>query len=443
MQVLLISTYELGRQPFGIASPAAWLRRDGHEVSVADLSLECLPQQKIREADFIAFHLPMHTATRLAASAIGKVKAINPAARLCCYGLYAPPNEEYLRELGVEYILGGEFEAGLTEAVRGGRPPLVSLERLTFLEPDRSGLPVLNRYSQLHVGGAKKKAAYTEASRGCKHLCRHCPIVPVYKGAFRVVAGETVLADVRQQIAAGATHVTFGDPDFFNGPSHAMRIVQALHAEFPGITYDATIKIEHLRKHRDLLPRLKATGCLFLTTAVESFDDRVLDKLAKGHTRADFIGALEDCRALGLSLSPTFVAFTPWTTIQSYREMLACMVDLDLIEQVAPVQLALRLLIPPGSLLLELSDVRDRITAFDGPALLHRWRHEDPAVDELAAMVMKTAQQQLARGEIFRQVWEIAYGAPFDGPIRGELAPYMDEPWYCCAEPTEEQVARL
>ena len=32
MRALLISTYELGHQPFGLASPAAWLRRDDVEV---------------------------------------------------------------------------------------------------------------------------------------------------------------------------------------------------------------------------------------------------------------------------------------------------------------------------------------------------------------------------------------------------------------------------
>ena len=76
-----------------------------------------------------------------------------------------------------------------------------------------------------------------------------------------------------------------------------------------------TIKIEHLLKHRDLLPRLKTTGCLFVISAVESINDRVLELLDKGHTRADFVEAVRLTRDAGLTLTPTFVTFTPWTTL--------------------------------------------------------------------------------------------------------------------------------
>src|ERR1700681_2174495 len=101
MRIVLISTYDLGRQPFGLASPAAWLRAEGHDVIAVDLSRESLPHEAVRVADWIAFHLPMHTATRMAVPQIANVRALNPAARICCYGLYAPLNEEMLRTLGL------------------------------------------------------------------------------------------------------------------------------------------------------------------------------------------------------------------------------------------------------------------------------------------------------------------------------------------------------
>src|SRR5437588_9891821 len=304
MKVLLISTYEMGRQPFGLASPTAWLASRGHDVSCTDLSVESLPLERVAAADLIALYLPMHTASRLAAPVIEKIRQLNAAEHLCWYGLYSPLNESYLRKLGVGTVVGGEFEPALVSladrlATAGSglqTEPLVSLDRLQFQTPRRSMLPVLDHYAKLRLNGTTKRTGYTEASRGCKHLCRHCPVVPVYQGTFRIVQPEVVLEDVRQQVEAGAGHITFGDPDFFNGPTHAMRIVEAMHREFPTLTYDATIKIEHLRKHRDLLPRLKATGCLFVTSAVDSVDDGVLEKLDKGHTREDFIDVVEQFR---------------------------------------------------------------------------------------------------------------------------------------------------
>ncbi len=440
VNVVLISTYDLGRQPFGLASPAAWLRRDGHRVTCADLAADSLPVEAVRQADLVAFHLPMHTASRLAARAIRRVKDLNSSARLCCYGLYAPLNADYLRALGADTILGGEFESGLAAAARGEPPSeAVSTARQSFLVPDRTGLPPLSEYAHLHVNGTVKPVGYTEASRGCKHLCRHCPVVPVYGGRFRIVQPEIVLEDIRRQVAAGAAHVTFGDPDFFNGPAHALRIVRALHAEFSDLTYDVTVKVEHLNRHRALLPVLHETGCLFITTAVESVEDEVLARLEKHHTRADFLSAVEAASAARITLAPTFVPFTPWTTWDGYRDLLRTLAALRLPENVSPVQLGLRLLITSGSRLLELPDVRALAGPFDAENLVYPWRHPDPSLDDLSARVLNAVaagqKQRCSRTEIFAAVWRLAMA---DEPLPDNFdlmpratVPYLDEPWYC------------
>ena len=436
VRVVLISTYDLGRQPFGLASPAAWLRADGHDVTTVDLSRQQAPFEAVRAADWIAFHLPMHTATRLAIPQIEAARELNPRAIICCYGLYASVNEEMLRARGVAHIIGGEFERELAALVAGRACEVgpVVLERLPFMTPDRSTLPLLGRYAGLMSGGSRKIVGYTEASRGCKHLCRHCPIVPVYEGRFRVVQREVVLADVRQQVSAGAQHITFGDPDFLNGPGHARAIVEAFGAEFPGVTYDVTIKVEHLLNHREMLPVLGRTGCLFITSAVESVDDEILARLAKGHTRAGFVEALALTRAHGLTMVPTFVAFTPWTTREGYLELLRAVRDLDLSGVVAPIQLAIRLLIPAGSKLLELGDLE--VGSFDAAGLVWPWKHFDPAMDLLCSDLQKLIRagdkRGLSRAEIFAAIWERAFGEfpDFHLPARATV-PYLTEPWYC------------
>jgi radical SAM superfamily enzyme YgiQ (UPF0313 family) len=440
MRVLLISTYDLGRQPFGLASPAAWLRAEDHIVTTADLSREPLPVAAVQVADWIAFHLPMHTATRMAIPQIHAVRELNPAARIVCYGLYAPVNNEMLRTLGVTHVIGGEFEKALADVIAGRAAAVlpVIMDRLPFQVPDRKTLPALREYAGLVTNGERKVVGNTEASRGCKHLCRHCPIVPVYEGKFRIVQRDVVLADIRQQVAAGAEHITFGDPDFFNGPGHALAIVEAFHAEFPGITYDVTIKIEHLLKHGDLLPGLKQTGCLFITSAVESLDDAVLERLAKGHTRADFLAALEATRGHGLTLVPTFVAFTPWTSRRDYLDLLRTIRELDLVDSVAPIQLAIRLLIPAGSKLLELADLR--VDPFDPAALSYRWQHPDPEMDLLCADLQKLValgdRLGATRVQLFGMIWERAFGAKPEIELReGTAVPRLTEAWYCCAEP--------
>ena len=445
MNVVLVSTYDLGHQPFGLASPAAWLRRTGAHVTAVDLSRQQLPAEAVTSADLVAFYLPMHTATRLAMPVIARVRAINPAATICAFGLYAQLNETLLRERGVTIVLGPEAEEDLariaTAATDEATAKAVALQRsesgasiprLQFIQPDRAGLPALDRYASLQMpDGTQRIVGATDATRGCKHRCRHCPIVPVYDGQFRVVPVEVVLADVRAQVEQGAAHISFGDPDFFNGPTHARRIVESLHREFPQLTYDAIIKVEHLIAHRELLPLLVATGCLFVTSAVESVDDEVLAKLEKGHTRAGFIAAARLCRDAGLTLVPTFVAFTPWTTIESYIDLLKVVSELDLVANVSPVQWGIRLLVTWESRLLELPDIQSVIGPFDARTLTYPWAHPDPRVDALQHQVMALAGVKAARSreEIFEIVCELAH-VNVVLPARAAI-PYMNEPWYC------------
>ncbi len=339
--------------------------------------------------------------------------------------------------------MGPTFRSGSSESAQHARPEGrahgPAIRRVAFIPPDRSDLPPLSRYASLQVGGDRKVVGYTEATRGCKHRCRHCPIVPVYDGRFRAVPIDVVLADIRAQVAAGAQHITFGDPDFFNGPTHALAIAEAVAREFPGVTYDVTIKVEHLRQQAAALPRLRDTGCVFVTTAVESFDDEVLGRLEKGHTHADFVEVVRHCQSIGLALSPTFVAFTPWTTVEGYSGQLREIERLGLVPAISPIQYAIRLLIPQGSRMLELEDVRARIERFDPKSLTHIWRHGDYRVDALQQQLEQLVGSRLnaPRDEVFARVWAIAHAAagvlpPPRAPLPSRATvPYLNEPWYC------------
>jgi hypothetical protein len=263
-----------------------------------------------------------------------------------------------------------------------------------------------------------------------------------------------VMQDVRQQVAAGAQHISFGDPDFFNGIRHAMELVEEFHREFPSVTYDVTIKIEHLKKYEAHLPKLKDTGCLFVISAVEYLDDAVLRALDKGHTREDFLHVVRAFRALGMTLHPTFVPFTQWTTMESYLDLLRVLHAESLIENVAPIQLGIRLLIPEGSRLLELDEVRRNVGPFDAESLFYPWKNADPRVDALGETVQAIAaegdRRKESRSLVFGRIWKAAHAAaglaaPVLHSAQAPVAaiPFLSEPWYCCAEPTREQFVSI
>jgi len=424
--ILLVACYELGHQPLAVAWPAAFLERLGFRPAVMDVSVEPFDTEKVARAKLVAISVPMHTALRLGVAVAERIRAVNPGCHVCFFGLYAGLNAESLFAHGARSVISGEAEGPLAELANAleagdapeassihqpGRAAAAHLERLDFPVPSRAQLPSLKSYAHLERDGRHEPVGYVEASRGCLHLCRHCPIPPVYGGRFFAVPADVVMADIRQQVAAGARHITFGDPDFLNGPTHALRLARALHEEFPQVTFDFTAKIEHLLRRRAHLDELAKLGCVFVVSAAESLSDVVLAHLAKGHTRADIGAALAVTRAAGLDLRLTWVAFTPWTTLEDYRALLDFIEAEDLIDRVGPVQYSLRLLVPPGSLLLTSEAMRPHLGALERDTFTYRWTHPDPRMDRL--------QEAVAAA-----VASAANSGTFIGSVSSELSPW-------------------
>jgi radical SAM superfamily enzyme YgiQ (UPF0313 family) len=457
--ILLISCYELGHQPFHLALLQTMLRQAGYFPVSVDTSVETLTDEAIVRAHFVAVSVPMHTALRLGQQIAKRVRSLNPKAHICFYGLYASLNVEYLVQESIDSAIGGEYEAPLLKlitALESGQStsiPGVStrqqsstswIQRTAFVVPERQLLPGPEHYARLELKGEQLLAGYTETTRGCKHTCLHCPITPIYHGRFFAIPAEIVLADIHTQVAQGVRHITFGDPDFFNGPTHAMRITRALHAEFPDVTFDATIKIEHLLKHRHLLPELRDLGCAFVVSAVESINDNVLSHLDKGHTGAQVAEVFDLMEQVGIPLRPSLLPFSPWETLESYIALLNFFEERRLIEHVDPVHFSIRLLVPPGSALLDKPDTQEWLEELDAAAYTYRWTHPDQRMDDLqrkvAEMVERGQSVQADPIETFFHIKALALTANgrdmcISCAIKGygtrKVLPHLTESWFC------------
>lgn len=459
--ILLLSCYELGHQPLSLAWPTAVLQNAGYGVTAVDLAVSSFPREAAAQADFVAIAVPMHTALRLGVQAAAQVRALNAGAHLCFYGLYAWLNADYLlhRENGhkiADSVIAGEYEQPLLElmqaletdkeitAVAGVSTPTSRaaphLARLQLPVPQRAGLPPLAQYARYAYNGENKVAGYAETSRGCLHTCRHCPVVPVYNGRFFVIPVETVMADIRRQVAAGARHITFGDPDFLNGPGHALKVARALHAKFPQVTFDFTTKVEHILERRRLFAEFRVLGASFVISAFEAVSDEVLATLEKGHTAADLDTALQIVSEAGLHIQPTWVPFTPWTALDDYLDLLQWIRTRRLVLHVPAVQLSVRLLIPPGSALLAPPDNRQWLGPLDAANFTYRWHHPDPRMDRLQQEVAALAEEHGGDDPYatFAAIEHLAYRladrpAPqWQRPRVPDLPPpRLTEDWFC------------
>jgi radical SAM superfamily enzyme YgiQ (UPF0313 family) len=454
VRVLLISTYELGHQPLHVASPAAALRRAGHEVRCLDLSVQRWDPGALEWAQAVGFSVPMHTAMRLALTAGRRVRREQPLLAMCFYGLYATVSRELIeRELGARAI-AGEYEPALAAWVdelsvpaapaRTAERPIIQLQRGSFDPPARELLPGLEQYARLAIGGQERLVGYVEASHGCVHRCRHCPVPTIYDGRIRIVGADTVLRDIERLAGMGARHITFGDPDFLNGWRHSLAIVRAMHERCPELTFDCTTKVEHVLERPEIWREMADSGCLFVICALESVNDEILVRLDKGHTTAQAVLALEVLRAHGIETRPSFMPFTPWTTPRDVLEILDFVAAHDLVANVDPVQYSIRLLVPEGSLLLERADLREHLGPYEAERLSYPWRSADPAADRLqgrlSALVQQSAAAREAPGLTFARVRAAVREATGESNVpepeaiamgSTEGRPRLTEPWFC------------
>ena len=442
MRVLLVSTYELGRQPVHLASPAASLRAAGHEVRTVDLSVSEMTHQDLTWAQRLAISVPMHTATRLADQVVATASRERSDLPIALYGLYAG-----VGDIAVSARLEGEYEPALLDwAASGEQTEDRHLGRSSFVVPDRSGLPGLSDYARLEHDGNSVLVGAVEASHGCRHRCRHCPIPAIYDGRIRVVPRDDVLADIDNLVMAGAGHITFGDADFLNAPAHSLDILERAHARHPSITFDATIKVEHILNHRDIWGRLADLNLLFVVSAFESVDQETLEILDKGHDVADMGEAVDLTRQAGIHIRPTWLPFMPWSTPQDVAAIFEFIAQHELAGASDPVQMAIKLLIPRGSLLEDHPAVTPYLDGYDATALTWKWVFGDSEAEVLqkeletiASNASDCGQEAATTLNEMAAVVSRVSGRDLAVMAQDGSVPRLTESWFCCAEPTAGQ----
>ena len=339
-----------------------------------------------------------------------------------------------------------------------------------------TGLPPLERYARL-IGPEPGQTELVGLRRSQPRLQASLPALSGrarLRRPFLRRAGDVVLADVAQQVVGGRAPLTFGDPDFLNAPGHALRIRSR------GCT--RRIPTSPSTHHQDRafaaptrpFAELRELGCLFVVSALESLSDRVLEELDKGHTRADIFERSSVLRAARIALRPSFVPFTPWTTLDDYLELVDFVFGEASRRQRRSDSARDSLLVPPGSALLwSHGGVRHRagsaaelaaagtlpietpewLGPYDPVALGYRWKHADPRMDRLFQDVTREVELGAREGSdhaaVVGGVRALAYaaaGRPAPPPLRHrpeEFVPRLTESWFCCAEPSAEQMARL
>ena len=349
MKILLLSFYDLGKQPKIISELYQKLNNGTNEIDIVDYSVE-EKTLNLKNYDALGVYASMHTASVLAEEYLRNKDLPN---KLFVFGLYAKVFKEMFQNCEIiQNLDNADLESLLNVQLN---------EEYSFKHsvPDRTVLPSITDYSHIVDGSNNLIAGSVETTYGCKHECTHCPVPIEFNGTFKTFGTDKILKDVSNQVEAGAKHISFNDPDFFNGPKHALKILEALNIEHPDLTYDSTIKVEHILKYPDYFKELKNLNMLFVISAFETTNDKVLNILKKNHSSLDLNSAVEFSLSHSIDIRPTWMPFSPWTEKQDLPNIIKLIEEYRLRETVDPIQLTIKLLVPKNSLILNDPDINN------------------------------------------------------------------------------------
>lgn len=401
---LLVSVYEGGYQPITLASTARTLKDAGCPITILDTYVEGVNEDKLKAADLVVISLPLFDAVHPGIEVARRTRELNPSAHITFIGQHATIHQSRLVGRYGDTAISGDWEIPLLQLIEqlGGKqhPHIAGLasentltlqgnispviNRKHFKVPDRSILPDLRKYPNVQINkllGAEQVVGSTEMARGCHHKCMYCSVYAAYDGKVGLIPLEVVVADVRNLVEMGMTHLTFIDADWFNAKHHGIEILRALHQNFPTLTYDITTRVDHILENEHLIPELEALGVRIITSALEFPKEDVLRIFNKEITLEQTEQALKVMQKSGIKLNPTFIMYNPWIDVSDLSYFHEWIKSVGLEDIVDPIQYETRLSIYKGSPLLNTPEVQRM--QLEEHEFHYTWTHQDPWVDEL------------------------------------------------------------
>lgn len=440
MKILLLSFYDLGKQPKIISELHKKLDNGSNQIDIVDYSIE-EKNLTLDNYDVLGIYASMHTASVLAEQYLRDRKLPN---KLFVFGLYANVFSEMFSNFQSIHSFDSDELESLLEVQLN---PNYSFKHSV---PDRTILPSITDYSHIVDGSNNLIAGSVETTYGCKHECTHCPVPIEFKGMFKTFGTEKIITDVTNQVEEGAKHISFNDPDFFNGPKHALKILQLLNEKHPSITYDSTIKVEHILKYPDYFQELKNLNMLFVISAFETTNDHVLNILQKNHSFNDLNKAVELSLENNIDIRPTWMPFSPWTEQNDLISIIKLIENYKLRETVDPIQLTIKLLVPKNSLILKRPEMKEYLLDYDPASFSYAWKYKFPNIDNIQNELFTYVLQHESENEYTQYLGlvDILESHTNETLLNSEkysqrIVPKLSETWFCCAEPNKIQLDRI
>lgn len=268
-----------------------------------------------------------HLSDRKCRQMLRKTKKINENSILVAMGCYAQIAADKIKDQvdEIDIIIGTDKRNQIVEVVEDFAKNRAETINLV------SDIMDVNEFEEMtisHLG--ERTRVYIKVQEGCNNYCTYC-IIPYTRGKIRSRKEEQVVEEVTRlanlgfkEIILTGIHVLAYGKDL--GDTNLIQLLKRVH-EVEGIERIRMSSIEPVAITEEFIEALKELPkvCHHFHLSLQSGSDRVLKRMNRKYTTADYIKSVEDLRALwpDVAITTDIIVGFPGETDEEFEETIA------------------------------------------------------------------------------------------------------------------------
>lgn len=328
----------------GLAYITSYLELKGHTVIPIDLRVSKFKYVK----EILSTHIDFIGITssdfgyKKAYDLISKLKKITNA-KIVIGGPHVSTNKaKVLLQCQADYAIKGEGEITFAELCSGKFPSEIdgliwNDGKIVHENYDRQPIPNLDMlpfpaYDKFQFSEYSLSEIPIVTSRGCPHNCIYCAVHCIMGYRFRPRSPENVISEIEHWISKGHIHFQFTDDNFTFDIIRAKQICDLIIQKKLNIKWNIRNGIRVDKVDKELLEKMKQSGCYFIFFGMESGAQPILKSIKKGTTIDQIRNAVALTKEVGLPAGGTFMIGHPDETYRDFEESINLARSLELDE---------------------------------------------------------------------------------------------------------------
>ncbi len=219
-------------------------------------------------------------------------------------------------------IRGLAWRHGSEITVNWDRPFIRNLDDLPI--PAHHMLP----FDKYRIPAIKGTYTFIVTSRGCTAGCKYCIKHVSYQFSIRLRSPENIMQELRVLKNLGLKHVHMYADLFTVNREQVMKLCQLMIEEKLGLTWTCNSRVDYVDE--EMLKLMGKSGCTYISWGIESANEQILKRAAKGYRLEQAPRALKWAHQAGIKNWGYFIIGLPGETPETIQQTIKFAKDLPL-----------------------------------------------------------------------------------------------------------------